>query len=69
MLLSGAGLDQADTIRRVLRQAARDEATRGAGADDDVVELAIELGSGAAQSGRPKVVLLSSRTGAVALAP
>ena len=58
MLLSGAGFDQADAIRRALRQAARDEATRGAGADDDVVELAIELGSGAAQAGRPKVVLL-----------
>ncbi len=56
MLLGGAGFDETNAIRGVLRQAACDQAARGARADDDVVELAIELGSGAAQTGRPKVV-------------
>ena len=66
--VGATGFDQTNAIRRVLRQAAREHASGGPGADDDVVELAIELGRFAAQAGPPKGLSLSLGASAVALA-
>ena len=50
--LGAAGLCQAHAIGGILRQAAREHAPGGPGADDDVVELAVELGCRSTRGGR-----------------
>ena len=59
MAIGATGFDQADTICRVLRQAAREDAPGRPGTNDDVVELPMELGRCAAQAGGPKVCIVA----------